>query len=276
MEVVNPNKEVTEDVEFILIGAGLPRTGTLSTWAALERILPGKCHHMLRGCTGARDPAFWTRASRGDLSDEDWRQFIRTERLSACVDFPMSLYWRDLATLYPGAKVVLTVRDPVRWYTSVRTTIRTMCQFIISSPLAAPLRLVQRLTGQSVAAIFTCWAPTPLGPRYPRGLFGAIDSGEETAVRFFNEWTAQVKAEIPADRLLVFEVREGWGPLCEFLGLPVPEEPFPNINDTADQLDRLAKAKRLCALIWTVAAAGLGAAAYYFKDSIPKPQIVFH
>ena len=137
--------------------------------------------------------------------------------------------------------------------------------------------MLQSLTGQSMAgADFTCWAPTHLGPRYPRGLFGAIDSGEETAVMFFNEWTAQVKAEIPADRLLVFEVREGWGPLCEFLGLPVPEEPFPNINDTADQLDRLAKAKRLCALIWCVAATGLGAAAYYFKDSIPKPQIVFH
>ena len=73
MEVVNPNKEVTEDVEFILIGAGLPRTGTLSTWAALERILPGKCHHMLRGVTGPSDPAFWTRAARGDLGDEDWR-----------------------------------------------------------------------------------------------------------------------------------------------------------------------------------------------------------
>ena len=277
MEVVNPIKEVAVDVEFILIGAGLPRTGTLSTWAALERLLPGKCHHMLRGVTGVNDPEFWTRASRGELSDQDWREFIRTERLSGAVDFPMSLYWRDLAALYPGAKVLLTVRDPVRWYTSVRNTIRTMCAFGISSPVAAPLRLLQRLSGQSmVAADFTCWAPTPLGPRYPRGLFGVIDAGEETAVRFFNDWTAQVKAEIPADRLLVFEVREGWGPLCQFLGVPEPEEPFPNINDTAEQLHRLAKAKRLCAVIWAVAGAGLGAAVYYFKDYIPKPQIVFH
>ena len=182
MELVNPNKEVTEDVEFILIGAGLPRTGTLSTWAALERLLPGKCHHMLRGCSGPNDPEFWTRASRGQLGDQDWRQFIRSERLSAAVDFPMSLYWRDLATLYPGAKVLLTVRDPVKWYTSVRNTIRTMCDFLISSPLAAPLRLVQRLTGQSmIAPDFTCWAPTHLGPRYPRGLFGVTDSGEQTA-----------------------------------------------------------------------------------------------
>ena len=95
-------------------------------------------------------------------------------------------------------------------------------------------------------------------------------------MRFFNDWTAQVKAEIPADRLLVFEVRQGWGPLCQFLGVPEPEEPFPNINDTAEQLHRLAKAKRLCSVIWAVAGAGLGAAVYYFKDYIPKPQIVFH
>ena len=95
-------------------------------------------------------------------------------------------------------------------------------------------------------------------------------------MRIFNEWTAQVKAEIPADRLLVFEVKQGWGPLCEFLGVPEPEEPFPNVNDTAEQLDRMRKAKILCVVLWSVAAAGLGTAAYYLKDFIPKPEIIFH
>ena len=277
MELPNANKEVKEDVDFVLVGAGLPRTGTLSTWTALEKILPGKSHHMLRAFMGKNDGAFWTKASRGELSDEDWREFIRTERLSGAVDFPMSLYWRDLARLYPNAKVLLTVRDPVRWFTSVRNTIRSIQGFMSESWLAAPLRILQRITGQSmVAAAFTCWAPTHLGPKYPGGLFGAIDAGEVKAVQFFNEWNEQVKAEIPADRLLVFEVKQGWGPLCQFLGVPVPEEPFPNVNDTKEQLDRMRGAKQLCALLWTVAAAGLGTAVYYFKDSIPKPQITFH
>ena len=63
--------------------------------------------------------------------------------------------------------------------------------------------------GQNMtAAQFTCFAPTYLGPRYPRGMFGAVDAGEETAVRFYNEWVEQVRAEIPADRLLVFEVKQ--------------------------------------------------------------------
>merc|ERR1712029_1222804 len=101
-----------------------------------------------------------------------------------------------------------------------------------TSLLAAPLRLLQGVTGQSmVAADFTCWAPTHLGPRYPRGLFGVIDSGEE---------------------------------------------PFPNVNDTKEQLDRMRKAKVICVFLWSVAAAGLGTAAYYFRDSIPKPEIIFH
>ena len=92
----------------------------------------------------------------------------------------------------------------------------------------------------NTAPEFTCWAPTHLGPRYPQGLFGVIDSGEETAVRFFNEWNAQVKDVIPADRLLVFEVKEGWEPLCRFLDVPVPDCPFPRVNDT----ETMNKAKR--------------------------------
>ena len=114
-------KEVDHDVEFVLIGAGkvffhsdqntvdilgLPRTGTLSTWTALEQLLPGKCHHMLRAFMGPNDDQFWSRASRGELTDTDWKEFIRTERLSAEVDYPMSLYWRDLVRLYPNAKVL--------------------------------------------------------------------------------------------------------------------------------------------------------------------------
>ena len=90
--------------------------------------------------------------------------------MSACVDFPMSLYWRDLARLHPQAKVVLTVRDPVRWSTSVRNTIREMTAFMGESWLGLPLRIVMRLTGKStVAPVFTCCAPTYLGPKYPKG-----------------------------------------------------------------------------------------------------------
>ena len=134
----------------------------------------------------------------------------------------MSLYWRDLARIYPRAKVLLTVRDPVKWYHSVNNTIRQIGSLVSQSWLGLPLKCLKSLTGfrneSFVAGEFSTTAPTYLGPRYPRGMFGAVDAGEETAVQFFNEWVELVKAEIPAERLLVFEVKQGWGPLCHFLG----------------------------------------------------------
>merc|ERR1712106_385900 len=138
-------KEQDEDVEVILIGAGLPRTGTHSTFTALEQLLPGKCHHMKRAMTGSRDANFWLRGARGELLEEDWKQFIKAEGLSASVDYPMSLYWKDLVKMYPNAKVLLTVRDPVKWYQSVKNTIRIICRFLMESTAGAPLRMIGRL-----------------------------------------------------------------------------------------------------------------------------------
>ena len=133
-------KTVSGEVEYVLVGAGLPRTGTLSTMTALELLLPGRCHHMTRTFSSLADHEFWHQASQGQLKDQDWREFIRASKLSASVDFPMSLYWRDLARLYPQAKVILTVRDPVRWYHSVRNTIRQFEITLRDSLLGAPLR----------------------------------------------------------------------------------------------------------------------------------------
>jgi len=271
------HKEQDKDVEFILIGAGLPRTGTHSTFTALEQILPGKCHHMLRAFTGTRDANFWPKVGRGEGLDEDWKEFIQAEGLSAAVDFPMSLYWKDLLRMYPNAKVLLTVRDPVKWYQSVKNTIRNICRFLMESTAGAPLRMIGRLQGKPVgAALYTCNAATYLGAKYPKGLFGAVDAGEETAVRFFNDWKEQVIQEVPADRLLVFEVKQGWEPLCKFLGLPQPEGPFPNTNDTKEQQGRLTTMKTICFFLWSLTAASVGAAAYFLKDSVPIPQITFN
>ena len=145
----------------------------------------------------------------------------------------MALYWRDLARLYPRAKVlyctvlyctvlypldkvVLTVRDPAKWHLSVTSTIKTKMDWMANSWLGLPLRWFASLKGRyanafyrqeiffkvkgqilgtdtMIAAKFTCEAATYLGARYPRGIFGAVESGEETAVRFFHEWNDQVQ-----------------------------------------------------------------------------------
>ena len=112
--------------------------------------------------------------------------------------------------------------------------------------------------------------------RYPEGVFGAVDAGRETAVRFFNEWTADGMREVPADRLLVFEVKHGWGPLCKFLGVPEPDTPFPNTNDTKERQENLRRIKRRCLLIWSLAAAAMGTAAYLLRDKLPVPTVTFN
>ena len=229
---------------------------------------------MMRAFLDKNDPAFWSKASKGNLSEDEWKNFIRKSGLSASVDFPTSLYWKDLVKMYPNAKVLLTVRDPVKWYLSVKNTIRQTVAFMSESWAMAPARVVSRLFGSSgVSATFTVNAPTYLGANYPRGMFGAIDDGQETAVRFFNDWKEQVIREVPADRLLVFEVKEGYAPLCKFLGVPVPDEPYPNVNDTKEQQARHGHMKKVCFLIWSVATAAVGTAVYFFYQSVPIPKV---
>jgi len=262
------------EVEYVLIGAGLPRTGTTSTFTALEKVLPGKCHHMMRAFLDKNDPAFWSKASKGNLSEDEWKNFIRKSGLSASVDFPTSLYWKDLVKMYPNAKVLLTVRDPVKWYLSVKNTIRQTVAFMSESWAMSPARIVRRLFGSSgVSATFTVNAPTYLGAKYPKGMFGAVDAGEDTAVQFFNDWKEQVINEVPQDRLLVFDVKEGWEPLCKFLGVPKPDEPFPNVNDTKMMQTRLAGRKRICYSLWAFSVVVLGIATYMAKDYVKIPTI---
>ena len=184
---------------------------------------------MIRTMIGKNEGPFWAKMARGEILEEDWKEFIKNESLSAAVDFPMSLYWKDLMKMYPNAKVLLTVRDPIKWYNSVKNTIRQMAEFMKDSPAAIPMRIVQRIMGKEPSALYTCTAPTYLGAKYPSGLFGAIDAGQETAVRFFNNWNQQVIDEVPSERLLVFEVKNGWEPLCKFLG--VPKERYHLIKD---------------------------------------------
>ena len=214
-----------------------------------------------------RNTSFWLRAVRGDLTDTDWRQFVRSERLSAGVDFPTALFWRDLVRLYPTAKVLLTDRDPVKWYQSVKTTILEITR-ISCGPLSRfnPAMLLVKLfmgkSGVMEVAQVVSEAETALGPDFPRGMFGAVEDGEEEAVRFFTAWKAQVVKEVPASRLLVWQVREGWGPLCHFLGLEVPEEPFPSLNDTASMLGKVGLVRRVVLASWAVTAACMAAGIY--------------
>lgn len=190
-----------------VIGTGFGRTGTSSLRDALVRLGFGPCDHMVENFAHQARFALWDEAlQRKDAGEPiDWRPLL--SGFQAIVDWPGAYFWQELTAAHPAARVILTVRDPQRWYDSISATIFT-------------LRDDQ-------------W---PAGPRdiiYTR-TFGNRLTDRAHCQAVFGQHNQAVRAAIAPDRLLVFDVREGWEPLCAFLGVPVPDhEPFPHVNDTA-------------------------------------------
>jgi hypothetical protein len=195
-----------------VIGAGLGRTGTLSLKIALEMLGHGPCLHMLPVLDDPARAALFQRAAEGDRACLDQA----LEGYRSTMDWPGAYFWRELADRHPAAKVVLTVRDPQRWYDSAHGT-------IFQAAASAPERGDDSVTAGLGMLRVIVW----------QGTFGGRFADREHAVRVFTEHNEAVRREIPADRLLEFEVTQGWQPLCDFLGVPVPDEPFPCTNDTA-------------------------------------------
>jgi len=201
-----------------VIGAGFGRTGTASLKAALEILGYHKTHHMFEVTADKKQMALWHAIGTQPEVTPDWDAVY--EGFPAAVDFPTASYWRELAAHYPEAKVVLTVRSAESWWKSASATIM---QFGPAVPGWAR-RIVPMLRLNAEMSDGTVWDR----------MFDGRQLEEEHAKRVFLEHNAAVQAELPADRLLVYEVKQGWEPLCAFLGKPVPDEPFPHANDTEE------------------------------------------
>jgi hypothetical protein len=203
-----------------VIGAGFGRTGTLSLKLALERLGFGPCHHMLELIDDPVQLALWSRVGQ-EPESVDWDAVFRGYRATA--DWPGVRFWRQITDHFAGAKVILTTRDPRQWYESAHASIyRAVTAPVTGDPLAARRReIVARLV----------WD----------GEFGGRFGDAAYAIRVFNEHNEAVRRRIAADRLLVFEVTQGWEPLCAFLGVPVPDEPFPRSNDRREFAERVAR-----------------------------------
>lgn len=200
-----------------VIGAGLPRTGTLSMKAALERLGFGRCYHMEEVFADPPKSDAWARFFGGETVD--WDDVFAG--YGAAVDAPACMAWRELAAKYPDAKVVLTVRNPDAWYASMSNTILSdgYMENLIASSIGP---MIERMAARMMGPVGPRPADAPPGPP-PKEAMLAMREAHQAAVA----------AEIPAERLLVFNVAEGWGPLCRFLDKPVPDEPFPRVNDSA-------------------------------------------
>jgi hypothetical protein len=183
----------------------------MSLKLALERLGLGPCHHMEEVMDHPEQFPAWQAAARRETVD--WDAVYSGYR--STVDWPGAHYWRELAGAYPQAKVIHTVRPPDRWWASYSKTIGVVLARAGAGDAEREIRTIPEMAHAIIAD----------------QTFESACDDEGAAMRAFERRTAEVKATIPPHRLLIFDVREGWEPLCAFLGKPVPESPFPRSND---------------------------------------------
>ena len=200
-----------------VIGAGFGRTGTLSLKHALEMLNLGRCYHMME--TGpAGHFGLWEVAAQS--RQPDWHGIFAD--FGATVDWPAATFWRSLVDYYPDAKVILSVRDSAdAWFESTQKT-------IFSEQLVAmlPPEMKEMLW-------HTIWR-----------LFDGQINDRDRCIEVYERHNAEVIAAIPADKLLVYKPGDGWDPLCNFLGRPVPSEHYPRLNDSAAFLEGIGNMDR--------------------------------
>jgi hypothetical protein len=211
-----------------LIGAGMPRTGTLTQKMALEMLGLGPTYHMVDVLADLEQAPLWERALGGE---NVWPEIF--DGYQSTVDWPGGYFYRELMDVYPEAKVLLSVREDESWERSMRETVWAVrngeslirllssAQGLVNPQWKGFLNMVDGLLWQG------------------KGTFASGHSESQQLIDTMKRHNEEVRRTVPADRLLVWSVKEGWGPLCEFLELPVPEEPFPHINDRTEFLNRI-------------------------------------
>lgn len=191
-----------------VVGAGLGRTGTHTQKVVLEQLLGGPCHHMVELFMHPEQVPFWQQAIDGAPLRE-WSSVL--DGYVAAVDWPAAHWYAELAEANPDALVLLSVRaNADEWYRSASNTIFPA---IAAVPADDPWGMaVRKMLGADIG-----------------------DPADENAAKAgYERHNAEVRATIPADRLLEWKATDGWAPLCERLGVPVPDEPFPVTNTTEE------------------------------------------
>ena len=187
-----------------VIGSGFGRTGTMSLKLALEQLGFGPCYHMVEVFKNPAAPDWWTEAA-SDLPNANWARIF--EGYNATVDWPNASFYKQLADAYPAAKVIHTERDAEDWFDSTQATIFAEREGM------NPQAPFPRMIGKVIFEMFD-------GRMHDR----------DHVIAVYKAHNAKVRQTIPPERLLVYHVSDGWQPLCDFLGVPVPEGATPKVN----------------------------------------------
>lgn len=222
-----------------IIGAGLPRTGTNTLKESLEKLGFVKTYHMKELLYNPTTLHYWKTLK--ETGTTNWDELYNG--FQATVDFPAYPWYKEHMKKYPDAKVILTVRPFEKWHASVYSTIwlagpKNIFEKIIK--IIIMLLFKPRLMKVSLCVKF---AKMMIFKVHFQGKF----EDKVFAEKIFNQHIADVKAYVPADKLLVYDVSEGWGPLCKFLGVPEPSEPLPHLNkkeDFGEMLKEIMKGKK--------------------------------
>jgi hypothetical protein len=212
-----------------LIGAGLPRTATLTQKISLEMIGLGPCYHMATVLSDLSLVSRWIDAFEGRT---DWKSTF--DGFQATVDWPGAFFYRELMDIYPAAKVLLSVRDGAAWARSMRNTIWAILYGdCLMRDLSTARSRIDPLWASYISLMTGMWAKS--------GLLGTIEGGldENTLASAMERYNDEVRERVPADRLLVWSPGDGWEPLCEFLEVPVPSVPVPQVNGSSEFADML-------------------------------------
>jgi len=222
-----------------LIGAGLPRTGTLSQKVGLEMLGLGPCYHMVNVLGNLDEAEHWRRALDGQAP---WDQVF--DGFQATVDWPGSFFYQELLGHYPDAKVLLSVRDSESWVKSMRTTIWGLFyDDVLMRDLSTARGRVDPKWRSYLDMMEGMWEQSGL-------ISDGADTSPESMQAAFERYNQEVQDTVPADRLLVWSTGDGWEPLCEFLELPVPDTPFPRLNDSAEFAGRIVDGALLTLREW--------------------------
>ncbi len=233
-----------------VIGAGFGRTGTKSLQVALEELGFAPCYHMTTLFEHPEQSSTWRAATEG--KPVDWRTFMAD--YEATVDWPGCTFYQEMMAAFPDAKVLLNVREPEKWYESAASTI-----YGATRGLPAIVRYIRPSIANIVDTINQLiWQKT----------FDNRFADRAHAIAIFNAHNEEVKRVVPPERLLVYTVKEGWEPLCHFLDVPVPDKPFPHLNDTAEFQRMMERRRRLAQIVPWIAGLlllGLGLGIYWWS-----------
>ncbi|KAI8059209.1 P-loop containing nucleoside triphosphate hydrolase protein [Gongronella butleri] len=211
-----------------VIGAGFGRTGTHSLWLALDKLGYSTQHMRTLIQDETANISVYEHAFDNPYSpDTDWE--LAYKGFNAAVDHPTCNFYKELSDVYPNAKVILTVRSTESWIKSIRNTV------------GKQFRTMKDLPPGHVGELMAMVRRTSFGGLLENDIDKLDD--DDFMKNLFEQHIEQVKKDIPAERLLIMNLGDGWDKLCPFLGKPIPDEEYPVSNSTAEFVVRATMIK---------------------------------